>query len=125
MDCDYSPKCNFPKKKKNLLFDLLYIYESLSFTSHTTVVSNFTKPSVSVLYIIAWESCYGNDVHSSRMDYLTANISVLSHRRDYITLIACICRGCRIVSVKAVNCLVSRLSGIWYTVTHTVVHSGS
>lgn len=50
-----------------LQFDLLYIFKSLSFTFHTTVVSNFTKPLVSVLYIIPWVSYYGNDVHGNHI----------------------------------------------------------
>lgn len=103
----------------------IYMLNTIFVIFHSPVVSNFTKPLASELYVIAWASYYDNDVHSSRMDLLVANVSVLSHRGDYITLIAFICRDCRIQAVEAVNTVVSRLSGIWDTLNGTVIHSGS
>ena len=59
------------------------------------------------------------------MEQLMVNTSVLSLLRDYIALTASTCRDCRVKSENPVSCLASWLSGIRYTFTDTVVHSGS
>lgn len=57
------------------------------------------------------------------MSMVVQSLSLHSHLRDYIALIASVCRNCRMQSVKSVNTPVSRLSGIWYTLNGAVVHS--
>lgn len=97
----------------------MHLY-TLQSPSHIRVVSDFTKLPASAQYgdHVAVMMSITVQWISSLQTYLCLPIT------DYVTLSASVYRLWRIISVKAVNCPVSRLSGIGYTLTGTVVHGG-
>lgn len=118
MDCDCPRKCNF----HNILqFDLLYTCESLSVTSHTTVVSNFTKPSS--VYCRLQLGNHVTVMMSIAVEWISPQqTSVLFHRKGL-----CYTRSLylqRLQNQISESCQLSGQQAFWNLV-HAHWHSGS